>query len=312
MSALQRSYLLLIGVAAIWGVAPPMIKHVLDFLPVDFFLAYRFLIAILFLIPFLLITEPRTWTVLGGLSAKDWVILTLSGLLAGVLQLGFLFWGLDLTSAIDGAVINSVSPVITAICGFIILKEKVTRHEIIGLLIAFSGSLLIVIEPVFQTGTSGSGNFFGNFLIFLGTLSWTAYVLLTKRYLNHKISPLLLTTFMFFVGAFVFSAIVISHPLSSHLILAQLPGLPLSAHLEVVFMGLISGGLAYWMFQQAQRYINASQASIFLYLSPVFSVPISFFWLGEPITVVLIVGCLIIAVGVAIAEISRKRLRHVR
>lgn len=312
MSARHQSYLFLILVAAIWGIAPPVIKHVLAYLPADIFLAYRFVLTILIMTPVLLISEPRTWHVLSQLSARDWLILLLAGLLGSTFQLGFLFWGLSLTSTIDGAIINAVSPVLTALGGYLILREKISRHQIIGLIVAFTGTCLIVLEPILSGFNSDSGSFIGNFLVLLGTLSWTTYVLITKRFLNHKISPLLLTTVMFYVGTFAMSTLVIlTRASSATSILNQLAEIPVSAQLGIWYMALISGGLAYWLYQKAQNHIKATEANIFLYLSPIFTLPISFFWLNERLTFPAIIGSLVIAAGVTIAEIGRQRRKYV-
>jgi drug/metabolite transporter (DMT)-like permease len=169
--------------------------------------------------------------------------------------------------------------------------------------VAFLGTVLVIIEPALNGSHSGSGSFTGNFLVLLGTLSWTAYVLLTKKFLNHKISPLLLTTFMFYIGTVVMSGLMLwsrPDPLSG------LTTMPISAHLGVLYMALISGGLAYWLYQLGQKHITASKADIFLYLSPVFTLLISVFWLAESVSFPVVFGCLIIAFGVILAETKLK------
>ena len=72
-------------------------------------------------------------------------------------------------------------------------------------------------------------------------------------------------------------------------------------------MAIVSGSLAYYLFNKAQKTIEISEASVFSYLYPLFSAPLAVLWLGESITPVFIIGGIIIAIGVTIAEVKKKR-----
>jgi drug/metabolite transporter (DMT)-like permease len=310
VTARTRAYLLLIFVAVIWGIAPPVIKYTLPYFPTAIFLTYRFFIICLLMIPFLLIHEPKTWHVLGGLTHRDWLILIISGLLGSTLQLGLLFWGLELTTSLDGSLINATSPILVALAGHYLLKENIPFRERIGHVIAFIGTIIVVIQPVFEGHRLFSGSMLGNLLTLTGTVAWVGYVLLTKVELQHKLTPLLLTTFMFFIGFISLS--VISFFLYSPLKITAIFNLaPLSAHLGVLFMALISGALAYWAYQAAQKCITVAEANIFLYLPPIFTLPLAYFWLHEKISLFFVLGSLVIAFGVGIAEIRSYSRRHV-
>jgi drug/metabolite transporter (DMT)-like permease len=53
-----------------------------------------------------------------------------------------------------------------------------------------------------------------------------------------------------------------------------------------------------------ERTIEVSEAALFTYLTPLFSIPIAIVWLNEKITPIFIVGAIIIATGVIIAEVK--------
>ena len=72
-------------------------------------------------------------------------------------------------------------------------------------------------------------------------------------------------------------------------------------------MALLSGSLAYYLSNKAQKSIEIGEASIFAYLYPIFSTPLAVIWLGEKITPMFTMGAVIIAIGVAIAEIKKRR-----
>jgi drug/metabolite transporter (DMT)-like permease len=109
---------------------------------------------------------------------------------------------------------------------------------------------------------------------------------------------------MFFTG-FISISLISVFLMSPSSVYHLLSTAPLSAHASVAYMAFASGALAYWLYQKAQQVIAASRADIFLYLSPIFTAPLSFYWLGEPLTLPLIYGSLIIACGVIISQARR-------
>lgn len=297
MTARTKSYLLLLVVSAIWGIAGPVIKYTLNFTTPLTFLAYRFFLTSVFLIPIYLSTRPP----LHRLSGSDWVYLALTCILGSSVQLGLLFWGFSYTSSIEGTIISATSPILVAIAGSAFLHEQVTKREKLGNLIAFAGSLVIVVQPLLTDFSFNSRSAVGNLLILLAGLAWVAYVILSKIQLRERYSPIFLTTCLFFFGFIsIFPVTVLATP--PRQLLSHLLSLPPAAHLGVLYMSLISGALAYFLYQKGQKSIETSEANLFTYLSPVFALPLSYFWLGEPLTLPLVIGSMIIAAGVFLAE----------
>lgn len=301
MSARYQSYLKLLVVVVIWGLAPPIIKYTLYYFPVDILLTYRFFLSAILMLPILFWLEKNWFHKLAHLPSKVWLALIINSLLGSTIQLGLLFWGLTYTSAIEGSIINALSPILVAIAGFFYLHEKITSQEKLGLLIAFVGSIIIVLIPSQSLKYSALGNLF----IFLGTFSWAVYTVISKKHLNLHLSPLFLTTVMFFVG-FISMSIITIYSKSPSSIFYHLSSAPPTAHLGVLYMAILSGSLAYFLYQSATKYIEVSEANVFLYLPPIVTLPIGYFLLQESLGLNFIVGCLVILVGVALAEIKRR------
>ena len=74
-------------------------------------------------------------------------------------------------------------------------------------------------------------------------------------------------------------------------------------------MAVLSGTLAFYLANKAQKTIEVGEQSLFAYLYPVFSLPLAVLWLGEKITPVYVLGGIIIAIGVVIAEIKNEMNR---
>lgn len=306
MSARTKAYLYLLVAVAIWGFAGPIIKFTLGTFDPLVFLTYRFFLTSFVLIPFLLIAEPRTLKNISHLSSQDWVALIISGLLGTAGQLLLLFYGFSLTSSIDGTLLSSTSPILVAIAGALFLHERVTKRERLGLFIAFIGTTVIVSQTFFESGVLFSGTLIGNLLVMAGNLCWVVNVIVGKKLLKNRISPLFQTTLSFFLGFLAVATILFStQPVYS--VLQQLSSNNLSAHIGVIYMAILSGGLAYFLYRSAQKYIEASEADVWVYLQPLFGTPLAYFWLKEPITLTFLVGAAIIATGVLIAEFKTRR-----
>ncbi len=295
-----RAYVLLLIAVAIWGFAGPVIKFTLSHFDPIVLLTYRFFLTSLILVPSLFIFEPRFWLKLSHFKPIDWFYLVICGLTGTSLQLLLLFWGFDLTSSIDASLISSASPILSTLAGWWFLHDRITRREKIGLGLAFAGSLIVVIQPLLDSGRIFTGSLAGNLLVVAADIVWVVYLILSKKLLRHQLSPLFITTSNFFIGLLSMSIILFfTNPT-----LYSLLSTPYSAHLGVIYMALFSGSLAYFLFQRAQKSIETSEANIFTYLMPLFATPLAYFWLREPITLPFLTGSAIIAAGVIVSEIK--------
>ena len=72
-------------------------------------------------------------------------------------------------------------------------------------------------------------------------------------------------------------------------------------------MAVLSGTLAYFLWHRAQKSIEISEVGLFAYLYPIFGVPLSVIWLKESISPTFIIGCIVIALGVVLAEWKKRR-----
>lgn len=243
------------------------------------------------------------------LSVRTWLILIANSLIGSTIQIGFLFWGMEHTSAIEGSIVNATSPILVAIAGVIFLHEKITRHERLGLITAFIGTAIIIISPILS-GQNHQITFsgLGNLLIFLGTLAWAVFTVISKKSLKLHLSPLFLTTSMFFFG-FISMSIITLFLNSKFQIENYFLSAPPTAHLGVLYMALLSGSLAYFLYQSATKHIEISEANLFIYLTPLFTLPISLFVLKESVNPLFILGCFIIILGVYLAEIKTRQRR---
>lgn len=299
-----KSYILLLIVAAIWGIAGPIIKYTLPDFPPMIFLTYRFFISVILMLPIVWVLKPKFPT-----ARREIIMLTIAGLMGSSINLGLGFYGFYMTSVLDVTVIGNTAPIFVILGSVLILKEKVTRKEMIGIIITFVGTLLVVIEPLFHKGLFNTSSLLGNLLVVVANVTWVIYIVITKKELHHKIDILLMTTYMFLLGFITCLPFALIQTKGIINLLLLVSTAPLKAHLGVWYMAVLSGSLAYFLYQEGQKKIEASEATLFGYLSPLFAAPLAVFWLKEKITTPFVVGTVIVIVGVFIAE-YRKGTRH--
>ena len=295
-----RSYIFLLIVAAIWGIAGPVIKYTLpDFTPM-IFLTYRLFVSSILMLPIAWVLKPKFPT-----SRREIIMLSIAGLFGTTFNLGLLFYGLNLSNVLDATIIGNTSPIFVILGGVFFLREKVNKKELLGIIVTLLGTLIIIVQPLFDKGFVGTSSLLGNIFLTLANITWVVYIVITKTELRHKIDIFLITTYMFILG-FITSlpfALFEAKGLNNLLLIVSLA--PFKAHLGVWYLAVLSGSLGYFLYQEGQKKIEASEATLFGYLSPLFSTPLAVFWLKEKITTTFIIGTLITATGVFIAEYRR-------
>lgn len=287
-----KSYLMLLLVAVIWGIASPVIKYTLDGFSAEVFLTYRFGVSTILAIIIFSITGlhlPKD---------KNTIFLIfLYGFLNSVVSLGFLFFGMENTTVLEAGLITLASPLLISTAGVYFLHEHITKREKIGMGIAIFGTTLTIIGPL---------HFSGNLMVVGYVISTLITTLLVKKLLKKDVSPIVLTNTSFMIGFVFFLAYVLSSPTIRYALYA-IPSTPISYHLGVAYMAIISGTFAFWLSNKAQKSIEIGEQSLFSYLYPLFSLPLAVLWLGEKVTSMHIIGGVIIIIGVAIAEVKKKR-----
>lgn len=295
-----HAYSLLLIVSIIWGIAGVVIKFTLGAFDPLVFLSYRFAISA---------TASLATLLLVGLKLpKDKQVIKLLifyGFLTSTVAVGLLFFGFDETTAIDATLISATGPLLISAAGAIFLQEHVTLREKIGMGIAFIGTGVAIMEPILKNGDGYTG-LGGNLLVFASILVGVATAIVAKILLRKEVDPSAAVGVSFWIGFLTLApvALIVNSPLG---IVEQIKEAPLVFHLGVFFMALLSGNLAYTLWHKAQKTIEVGEVSVFGYLYPIVTTPLAVIFLKEKISTPFIVGAIIIAMGVAVAEYKKSR-----
>jgi len=271
--ARKAAYLALTTTMIIWGLSPPIIKFGLNFTSPFEFLFLRFLIAgLIFLLPTLNLIR-KNWASF----QKNWGHYLFLGFLGAPATLFLLFSGLRFTSAIDASLISVIAPILVIAGGGLFLREKVTKNERIGLIIALFGTVITLIQPLLEKQAQGSIK--GNLLVLAGTFIWASFTLLSKK--NKQLNSFVLAGSSFFVGFIVFLPFFLftqANLSSPNFFLIDSRALP-----AIIYMALLGSVIAYFTYLWGLKKIEASEATVFTYLQPIFTIPAAFIILGDQI-----------------------------
>lgn len=289
MTALPQSrfkaYSFLLLNAALWGFAAPIIKYSLNFATPSQFLFFRYLLATIIFFPIVLLYRSRNHR---KINLKLTLLLALLGTPLTLLPL---FYGLSATTSIEASILESSSPIFVILGSLIYLKEYVSKKEWSGVLIAVAGTLLLAAQPLFAGSRVGSLSIQGNLLIILADIVWAGFLILSKK---EHVDPIILSFTSFLVSIPFFFTTMLFEGADLSLNSAAVPG--------ILYMAIGGSIIAFWAYQEGQRLIEASEAAIFTYLKPAFSIPLSLLWLKEPITPLTVLATLTIISGVYLSE----------
>ena len=210
---------------------------------------------------------------------------------------------LEYTSAGQAGMITSMMPLITAIGAGIVLKEVITRKVIVGSLLAVSGAIWLSLSA---NGSEFASNpLLGNTLEFCAMIVASGYAIST-RHLTKKFSAIFLTAIQAFVGMIFFLPFAIYEYSTTTM------NITTEAISWTLYLGVVVTLGGYGLFNFALTRMEASKASIYINLIPVFAVILAYFILGEKMTFAGIVASCIILSGVIISQLPTERLKKVR
>ncbi|WP_456275355.1 DMT family transporter [Bacillus sp. AK128] len=278
-------YHLLFWLMVIWGFNVSAVKILVTYFPPAFMQGTRILIAGLTVILFLLITKS-----LKKVSRKNIVGLLIAAVVGVVGHHLFLAVGLMSTTATNAGLILGLIPLCTSILAMIFLNEKLTMTKSLGIFIALMGVYFIVMNENGQLNELSIGDLY----VLGGVITQAVSFILIKK-LAANIESRQMTGMMLVFGSIML--LIISFFTESHgsISTAEIPGY---VWLILFLSAVIATGLGHMVYNYAIHHLGASTTSIFINLSPFFSVVGSVLLLGEQIYAKHIIGFTFIIGGV--------------
>jgi len=251
-----------------------------------------FYVTTLFFVP-LLLQMRRANPKAANPSAKDWIKFIIAGVGGQVLaQLG-MTWGISKSLASNGAILNLLIPVISAVLASFLLKERLTPLRIAALVIGLLGVAFLSVGD-FRQSSFGSMKFLtGNLLIFGGCLGSSFYNVYCKG-LMQRFQEIEILIFSY-ITASLFSIPLLIWAEPFHF--TSFLSFDKSSIAAFLFLAFFMYGASMLFFFKALQHLDVTTASTSLYLVPVFGVLLAASLLGERLSLTAIAGAVIVLIS---------------
>ena len=175
------------------------------------------------------------------------------------------FKGLEYSTPINSSVIITTTPIMVFLFSALLLKEKLARYRVIGVLLGFLGALSLILFN--QHAPANAPNIaLGNFLFVVNASAYGLYMIYVKP-LSQKYNTIHLLKWLFLIG------LVMSAPVALPEFLAiEWQQIPLSIYWRIGFVVLGTTFLTYLLMMYAIRHLRASTLSVFTYVQPLIGI----------------------------------------
>lgn len=292
-----RAYAGLTLTALFWAGNAVVARGVVGEIPPLALSFWRWALAFAILLPFGLPRVLRQWNII----RQRWrSLLALAAFSVGAFNT-LLYLSAQTTTAVNITLFNSTIPIVVALLACIILGDRVRPLQVLGILLALLGMLVIVAKGHWQTLATLEFQS-GDLIMIAAVSSWGLFSVLLRRQVV-PLDPVAFLTVQVGLGVLVILPFYI-------LELVLSGGFTLRPALvpPFLYVAIFPGILAYAFWNFGVHRVGPSKAAIFMYLNPVFAAFLARFFLGEELTAFHLVGGGLILTGLFLT--TRLGARH--
>lgn len=279
-------------VTVLWSSSWVLIKIGLRDIPALTFAGLRYLLAFLFLLP--LLFSGQHLKEIKNISLSEWLKLLLLGLCFYSFTQGSIFLGLSLLPAVTVGIILSFTPIPVTFFGFIILSERPTIYQLLGVIL-----FIIGIFAYFYPITFPRNQAFGLLVVVFAVLT-NAFSSILGRGINRKknISPITVTLISMGFGSLIM--------ITAGFITQGLPSPGIKGWLIIVWLALVNTAFAFSLWNHTLRTLKAMESSI-INNTMLFQIALlAWIFMGENMDLKMIIGMCIAGTGAIIVNIKAK------
>ncbi len=203
----------------------------------------------------------------------------------------FFFLGMETSSAINGALIMALNPLLTAVLGYVILRDKPSTQQLVAFPVGIAGVAIVVLGAGAQLTIA-----VGDIYILIASLNWALYNVLVKKMLPKQVGGIANTAGIMTVGAMALTMAAVIHG-------DQMVVPTIHAGAALLTMSLGGGVLAYLFWNASISNLGPSKAAIFMNLVPVTTMVIAAFEHVPPNHAQLI-GAMLVISAVTFSSVS--------
>jgi O-acetylserine/cysteine efflux transporter len=276
----------LLAVTVVWGFNFAVVKTGLSIVPPIAFVALRFAVVGVMLLPWLRWPQRRF---------RDLVVLSV---ILGVVHFSLMFTGMRGLDVATASIAIQLQVPFAAILAAIFFGETLHWRRLTGMAIAFAGVVLIAGEPRL------SGNLLPLFLVIAAACTWASATIQIKR-IGDDVDVLALNGWVALLAAPQLA--LLSWAIEDGQ-LAAIAAADWRLWLSVAFQALLVTIFGYSVWYRLMRRFSVNQVMPFTLLVPLFGVLSGVIFFDDRLTLLMIIGGVCTIVGVAIIIIRRPRV----
>jgi drug/metabolite transporter (DMT)-like permease len=286
-----RSILMGLAFVIMWSSAYTSAKIIVGAAPPVSALALRFLISGLLGV-MIAAMLGQTWR----LTKSQWRATIVFGICQNALYLGLYFVAMQTIEASLAVIIASTMPLLVALAGWIVFRERLPRLAVLGLIAGFIGVVIIMSSRL-----SGGVDMYGLTLCILGVLALTVATLAVRGATSGG-------NFLMVVGLQMLIASVLLGivALATEQIVIDWSWTLIAAFAYTTLVPGLAATLLWFLLVQR---IGATRAATFHFLNPFIGVSIAAIILREPLQLYDIIGVFVIMAGILAVQLSKRPSR---
>lgn len=294
-----KAYIYLTVAMIIVGSSVVLGKLMVEKIPVFLASGLRFAIASFFLFIILLVVEKK----IPRLTKKDVSILFFQSFTGVFLFSICLLYGVQYTTAMESGIITSTTPIMIGILSFFILKEKISKHVVIGIVFVVIG--ISIINLVNGNGEAG-GDFpmLGNILVMFAVIGEALFTILGKL-LSKKLSPLAISTFITFIGFLLFLPFAIYEAVTFDFHQMRVVDWG-----YVLYFAIVVTVFAFYLWYSGVSKVTGSTSGVFTGVLPISSIILSYIILKEQLAWIHLIGVFFVLVGIISSSFVKKKRQY--
>ena len=252
---------------------------------------WRWAVAALLLLPF-------AWNSMRAalpLAREHWrLVLALAVLgIAGFNSLVYV--GLQTTTATNGVLLQSVTPITMILLAGLVLHEKSTLAQWAGIGVSLVGVLVIITKADWQVLQQLAFNR-GDMWIVLATLDWSLYTVLLRK-LPQGLRGMPILGFSITLGALAILPLYVYESVTFQ----TMPVTAVSVA-SIAYVAVFPSLLSYMFWNHATQKLGVNRTGQFSHLMPVFGILLATLLLGEHLQLYHALGMLLVAAGLVLTN----------
>ncbi|MCK9303635.1 MAG: DMT family transporter [Bacteroidales bacterium] len=291
-------YILVVLAMIFWGSTFVWTKSVLSVYQPITIITLRLLISSVLLFAVMFFT--RNWQKIQRIDYK--YLLLVSFFSPFIYFLGETY-GIKNSSSTVSSVIISTIPVFTAVFSTLIYKERLSKLNLLGMLISFIGVILVITNKDFSISLSVNGFLW----LALAVASSVGYVIILRK-ISVKYKPVTIVAYQNSIGFVFFLPLFFIFDYKSFTSASPTT----DAWLNIFLLAIFGSSLAFIFYTIGNRDIGVAKTGFLTNLIPIFTAITAFFLLDERLTLINIFGVLLTVFGVAISQKKSNRIAQAR